>query len=38
MGIQLTFMILLNVLGAFFLLPALACWPSRADSAALSET
>jgi len=33
MGILLTFMILLNMLGAIFLLPALACWLSRAGSA-----
>lgn len=30
MGILLTFMFLLNMLGAIFLLPALACWLSRA--------
>jgi predicted RND superfamily exporter protein len=29
MGILLTFMFLLNMLGAIFLLPALACWFSR---------
>ena len=33
MGILLTFMFLLNMLGAVFLLPALACWLSRASSA-----
>jgi predicted RND superfamily exporter protein len=30
MGILLTFMFLLNMLGAIFLLPALRCWLSRA--------
>ncbi len=35
MGILLTFMFLLNMLGAIFLLPALACWLSRAGRAAL---
>ncbi len=38
MGILLTFMFLLNMLGAIFLLPALACWLSRAGSAGLSRT
>ena len=33
MGILLTFMFLLNMLGAIFLLPALACWLSRATPA-----
>jgi len=31
MGILLTFMFLLNMLGAVFLLPALACWLSRGN-------
>ncbi|GMQ76921.1 MAG: MMPL family transporter [Gammaproteobacteria bacterium] len=38
MGILLTFMILLNMLGAIFLLPALACWLSRAGSARSRST
>ncbi len=33
MGILLTFMFVLNMLGAIFLLPALACWFSRAGAA-----
>ena len=36
MGILLTFMFLLNMLGAIFLLPALACWLSGAGRAAHS--
>jgi hypothetical protein len=36
MGILLTFMFLLNMLGAIFLLPALACWLSRTGPAAHS--
>jgi predicted RND superfamily exporter protein len=35
MGILLTFMFLLNMLGAIFLLPALHCWLSRTRKAAL---
>jgi predicted RND superfamily exporter protein len=34
MGILLTFMFLLNMLGAIFLLPALFCWLTRSRSAA----
>jgi predicted RND superfamily exporter protein len=36
MGILLTFMFLLNMLGAVFLLPALTCWLSRKKRAVLS--
>jgi predicted RND superfamily exporter protein len=36
MGILLTFMFLLNMLGAIFLLPALACWLSKTGPAAHS--
>jgi predicted RND superfamily exporter protein len=38
MGILLTFMFLLNMLGAIFLLPALACWLPRSSGATLSKT
>ena len=38
MGILLTFMFLLNMLGAIFLLPALACWLFRLGGAALSKS
>lgn len=34
MGILLTFMFLLNMLGAIFLLPALVCWLTRSSSRA----
>ena len=37
MGILLTFMFLLNMLGAIFLLPALRCWLSRAGRSALTR-
>ena len=36
MGILLTFMFLLNMLGAVILLPALACWLSRGNRGRLS--
>jgi len=38
MGILLTFMFLLNMLGAVILLPALACWLSRGKRGRLSGT
>jgi uncharacterized protein len=38
MGILLTFMFLLNMLGAIFLLPALACWLFRLGGAAHSKS
>ena len=38
MGILLTFMFLLNMLGAIFLLPALVCWLSRAGEAISSKS
>jgi predicted RND superfamily exporter protein len=38
MGILLTFMFLLNMLGAIFLLPALSCWLSRVRKHTLSTT
>jgi predicted RND superfamily exporter protein len=38
MGILLTFMFLLNMLGAIFLLPALVCWLSRAGEAISSQS
>jgi hypothetical protein len=37
MGILLGFMFLLNMLGATFLLPALACWLSRPTRAAIAK-
>jgi hypothetical protein len=38
MGILLTFMFLLNMLGAIFLLPALACWLRRLSGTARDKS
>jgi hypothetical protein len=38
MGVLLAFMFLVNVLGAIFLLPAMACWLSVGDTEAPNRT